>query len=82
MRLATTLALLSAFTLAACGEEKKEPKSAEEVIAEAGGLERQRPGDPLVLVLHPLHRRDDVGRHPRPQHRPQQPVLAGVMVVQ
>lgn len=44
MRHATTLALLAAASLAACGEEKKEPRTADEVVAEAGTLERQRPG--------------------------------------
>lgn len=44
MRLAAPFALLSALSLTACGDEKKEPKTAEEVIAEAGGIERQRPG--------------------------------------
>ena len=41
-----------------------------------------RRGDALVLALHPRHRLGDVGRHPRLQHRPEQPVLADVVVVQ
>ena len=50
MRHVTTLALITAFALAACGEEKKEPRTAEEVIAEAGSLERQRPGQDETTV--------------------------------
>ena len=47
-----------------------------------GGHRRLRLGDAVVLALHPLHGRDDVGRHAGLQHRPEQPVLAHVVVVQ
>ena len=44
MRHAAATVLIATLALAGCGEAKKEPKTADEVVAEAGKLERPRPG--------------------------------------
>jgi hypothetical protein len=38
------IAAAALFAIAGCGEEKKEPRTADEVIAEAGKLDAPRPG--------------------------------------
>lgn len=43
-------AILAFVALAACGEAKKEPKTADEVIAEAGELEKPLPGQYQTTV--------------------------------
>jgi len=40
----TFIAAAALLAIAGCGEEKKEPKTADEIISEAGKLEKPRPG--------------------------------------